>query len=152
MSGIEDLRVAEPVEIIEAWRCGVMHMEGDHRAARNLVAAYPVPEEIDDPTFGTPDGPDRTWVWHRAREISNPAAMLDMQKYLHARGLCLPPEVMHAWARTTERLQWVQEITTFVEQAVRDYLETAETLTDLWAVVSEVVARKAQLLVDARDE
>ena len=155
-SEIRDLQIAPPMAIVEAWIGGVMH--GEHpggpsarERALHLMKAYPVPADMDDPTFVTPDGPDRSMVWHRAREISNPRAMHDLQVYLHERGLCLPPDVMFAWARTSEKAQWAREIRDAVNDVIAAHIEESETLTELWEWVSEEVLRRTEVVVEARD-
>lgn len=146
-----ELAVASPLQILEGWVGGVMHADRPHAQALATLRAYALPADVDDPIFVTPDGPNRAMVWHRAREISSPRAMHDLQVYLHEQGLCLPPEVMFAWARTTERNQWAKEIRDTVNEVIAERIETAETLTDLWEWVTGELLRKAGVLIEGRD-
>lgn len=148
---MHDPKVATPAQIVEAWCGAVMNSPDPHTQARNTLQAYPLPADVDDPIFVTPEGPKRGMVWHRAREISSARAMHDLQVYLHERGLCLPPEVMFAWARTTERNQWAKEIRDTVNEVIAEHIEAAETLTDLWEWVTEELLRKAGVLIEGRD-
>lgn len=149
---MHDLTLAPPMAIVEAWVGGVMHGQNPRDQALATLKAYPPPADFDDPIFVTPDGPGRTMVWHRARDISSPRAMHDLQVYLHERGLCLSPEVSFAWARTTEKNQWAKEIRDTVNEVVAECIESAETFTDLWEFVTTELERKAVVLIEARDE
>lgn len=155
-SEIRDLQIAPPMAIVEAWIGGAMNYNmpmatSAREQALAELKAYPPPADVDDPTFVTPDGPGGAMRWHRAREISSPGAMHRMQVYLHERGLCLPPDVMFAWAQRTEKSQWAKEVQDAINEVIGDHLDECETLTDLWEWVSEEVLRRTAVLVEGRD-
>ena len=132
---MDDLQVATPRQIVEAWAGSAMYNSKPAEHARTLMAAYPPPDDLVDPIFTTPEGPDREQVWHRARDITSVTAMTDLKGYLHDRGLCLPPEVGAAWSRILERQQWAQEVREEIEASITKAIELATSVFDIYEVV-----------------
>lgn len=117
---IQEMRQAEPIDFVAAW-AHVMHNPSPLKHAMEITKMYPVPADISDPTFYTPEHGEI--VWHRARDISNPTAMRDLKGYLYDRGVMLPPEVSAAWAQIMEHSQWSQVVREAFEEVLAELQE-----------------------------
>lgn len=138
MPSPDEFQEATPREIAYAWFIGVMN--GTDRAyVDNRFAAHPPPADLIDPTYTTPDGPDRAEVWHRARDIQSMSAQAKLKGYLHDRELTLPREVIDAWAVTNEHHQWAVEIRLEVESALTNNVAGARSKGELAELVLDAL-------------
>lgn len=118
MADIEDTKYPGKLDYIEAWNITVALMVPKMAAeqASYMAGAYPIPEDVWDPIFWTPDG------WHRAQDITGPDTMRQMETQLHKMGFVLPQGLVMKWEGVRERAQWATDVRTRVNDAIKRLL------------------------------
>lgn len=125
MSG--ELKVATPLQMVEAWEVGVMH-GSPGRAFAEFRENQPV--AIEDPIYHR-----REDGWHNAAGITNPSAIARMRSYLNRYGLRAPDATEATWDATLARLDAKAKVQEAMDAALRDAWAMGATTVEGFATV-----------------